>query len=198
LKKEQLLTLEGFKDKRADNLLTNIEKSKNTTLDRFIFALGINTIGKKAAYQLAKRFKTLDALIKATKEEIVEIDDFGDIMAENVVNFFSDEKNVDLINSLLGKGVRFETKEEVTDGVFAGRVVVLTGSLMNYKRSQAAKIIQSQGGKVNDSVSKSVNLVIAGQDAGSKLKKAKKLGIEIQDEDWFIRQIENIKTEDTK
>ncbi|MFW5780726.1 MAG: NAD-dependent DNA ligase LigA, partial [Bacillota bacterium] len=193
LKKEQLLSLEGFKEKKAENLLKSIENSKKTTLERFIFALGINTIGKKAAMRLTERFKTLENIMNAQKEEIVEIEDFGEIMAESVVDFFEDRKNIELINSLLDKGISFETEEEINDGIFAGKVVVLTGSLQNYKRSQAAEIIKSQGGKVNDTVSKTVNLVIAGQDAGSKLEKAKKMDIEIQDEDWFIKQIEMIK-----
>lgn len=186
---DSLLTLEGFKERKAQNLLDSLEKSKGTTLERFLFALGIPTIGKKAAAQLKNKFKTLDAVMTATKEQIIEIDDFGDIMAENIVKYFGDENNRRLVASLLSKGIDFQQQEQVFEGVFSGRNVVLTGSLSSYKRSQAAEIIKKLGGEVSDSISKSVNLVIAGEDAGSKLEKAKKLGIEIQDEKWFLSQL---------
>lgn len=187
---EKLLTLEGFKEKKAKNLLQSIEKSKETTLDRFILALGIPTIGKKGAKQLADKFKTFENIKNAKKEEIIEINDFGDIMAESVVNFFSNQNNIDLINSLFEKGITFKQEEEKKQGIFSGKTVVLTGSLNRYKRSKAAEIIKNLGGEVNDSVSKAVNLVIAGEEAGSKLIKAQKLGIEVQDEQWFLNQIE--------
>lgn len=188
---EGLLTLEGFKERKAQNLLDGIEKSKNTTLDRFLFALGIPTIGKKAASQLKKKFHTLENVMNATKEQIVEIDDFGDIMADNIINYFADNSNREIVASLLSKGITFKQDEPIAEGIFSGKNVVLTGSLSSYKRSKAAEIIKSLGGAVSDTVSKSVNLVIAGEDAGSKLEKAKKLGIEIQDEQWFLAQIAN-------
>jgi DNA ligase (NAD+) len=188
---EGLLTLEGFKERKAQNLLDGIEKSKNTTLDRFLFALGIPTIGKKAASQLKKKFHTLENVMNATKEQIVEIDDFGDIMADNIINYFADNSNREIVASLLSKGITFKQDEPIAEGIFSGKNVVLTGSLSSYKRSKAAEIIKSLGGTVSDTVSKSVNLVIAGEDAGSKLEKAKKLGIEIQDEQWFLAQIAN-------
>lgn len=186
---EGLLTLDGFKEKKAQNLLDAIEKSKNTTLERFIFALGIPTIGKKASMELKDRFETLENIMNATKEDVIQIDDFGDIMADNVVNYFKNESNISLINSFLEKGITFKQEEKITEGIFLGKTVVLTGSMQKYKRSKAAEIIKSLGGKVNDSISKNVNLVIAGEEAGGKLEKAKKLGIEIRDENWFIEQI---------
>ncbi|MDD4316354.1 MAG: NAD-dependent DNA ligase LigA [Clostridia bacterium] len=186
---EELLTLDGFKEKKAQNLLDSLERSKKTTLDRFIFALGIPTIGKKAAAQLKRKFGTLEAVMRATKEEITQIDDFGDIMAENIVNYFADGGNAALVGALLSKGITFENDEPLAEGVFSGRNIVLTGSLSAYKRSQAAEIIKNLGGIVSDTVSKSVNLVIAGEDAGGKLDKAKKLGIEVQDEQWFLSQL---------
>ncbi len=189
---DSLLTLEGFKEKKAQNLLDSLEKSKNTSLDRFLFALGIPTIGKKAAAQLKNKFKTLDAVMTATKEQIIEIDDFGDIMAENIINYFADDNNRQLIASLLSKGIGFHKQEQFFEGIFSGRNVVLTGSLSSYKRSQAAEMIKKLGGEVSDSVSKSVNLVIAGEDAGGKLEKAKKLGIEIRDEEWFLSQLSDL------
>ncbi len=189
LKKEELLKLEGFKDKKADNLLASIEKSKNTTLDRFIFAIGISGIGKKTAKQLADRFETLDNVRRATEDELLNLDDFGQILARNVVEFFADEANAQLVDELLKRGINIKL-EEKREGVFSGKTVVLTGSLTRFKRSAAAALIVERGGKVADSVSKNVNLVIVGADAGSKLQKAQKLGIEIWDEAAFAKVLD--------
>lgn len=186
---EQLLTLEGFKDKKAQNLLDNIEKSKKTTLDRFIFALGIPNIGKKAAMLLSERYHSIDSFLNATESELIMLEDFGQIMAESVVKFLANEHNKKLISGLLNAGIEFQ-KTETKSGIFSGKNVVLTGSL-SYKRSEATDIIVSSGGKVSDSVSKNVNLVIAGEDAGSKLVKAQKLGIEIWNEQDFLTFINN-------
>ncbi len=185
---DDLLSLDGFKEKKAGNLLREIEKSKRVTLDRFLFALGIPTIGKKAAKQLVDRFETLINVANATVFDIMEIEDFGQIMAENVTNYFMDEKNNEQIKLLLDAGITF-IAEEKKEGVFSGKTVVLTGSLASYKRSAAAKEITERGGKVADSVSSSVNLVIAGTDAGSKLIKAQKLHIEIWDEQRFLEEL---------
>lgn len=188
LTKERLLTLDGFKDKKAENLLDGITDSKNTTLARFLFALGIGQIGKKTARVLADRFKTLDAVRNATFDDLVALPDFGEIMADGVVSFFKDEENNALVNRLISKGVTFE-EETVAEGTFSGKVVVLTGALSKYKRGKAAELIKERGGIVADSVSKSVNLVIVGEDAGSKLLKAQKLGIEIWDEARFLKEL---------
>ena len=188
---DELKTLEGFKDKKINNLLDSIEKSKNTTLQRFLFALGIPQIGKKAAMQLADRFVTLDAVMNATPFDLMLLDDFGAIMADNVYNFFADEANRNLISALLANGVTIIEEEVATEGVFAGYNVVFTGSLTKYKRSEAQAIVAQNGGKTSDSVSKSVNLVVAGEDAGSKLEKAKKLNIKIITEDEFAAMLEN-------
>ena len=188
---DELKTLEGFKDKKINNLLDSIEKSKNTTLQRFLFALGIPQIGKKAAMQLADRFVTLDAVMNATPFDLMLLDDFGAIMADNVYNFFADEANRNLISALLANGVTIIEEEVATEGVFAGYNVVFTGSLTKYKRSAAQAIVAQNGGKTSDSVSKSVNLVVAGEDAGSKLEKAKKLNIKIITEDEFAAMLEN-------
>ncbi len=188
---DELKTLEGFKDKKINNLLDSIEKSKNTTLQRFLFALGIPQIGKKAAMQLADRFVTLDAVMNATPFDLMLLDDFGAIMADNVYNFFADETNRNLISALLANGVTIIEEEVATEGVFVGYNVVFTGSLTKYKRSAAQAIVAQNGGKTSDSVSKSVNLVVAGEDAGSKLEKAKKLNIKIITEDEFAAMLEN-------
>ncbi|MBR2349814.1 MAG: NAD-dependent DNA ligase LigA [Clostridia bacterium] len=188
---DELKTLEGFKDKKINNLLDSIQKSKNTTLQRFLFALGIPQIGKKAAMQLADRFVTLDAVMNATPFDLMLLDDFGAIMADNVYNFFADEANRNLISALLANGVTIIEEEVATEGVFVGYNVVFTGSLTKYKRSAAQAIVVQNGGKTSDSVSKSVNLVVAGEDAGSKLEKAKKLNIKIITEEEFAAMLEN-------
>ena len=185
LKREDLLSLEGFKDKKADNFLTNIERSKNCSLENFIFALGIDGIGKKTAKDLAKNFKSLDKLFVATKDELLSVDEIGDVLADNLVNFFSDERNIDEIKKLLAEGVKPEYKTVTVNDSLAGEKVVLTGTLSSFKRSEAAKIIEARGGQVMSSVSKLTTLVVAGEDAGSKLDKAKELNIKIIDENEF-------------
>lgn len=179
-----LFGLEGFGDKKISNLLSSIEKAKHTTLDRFIFALGIDGIGKKTAKDLVKRFRTLENLQNASVEELAGVDGIGDILASNIFEYFADSNNVDFVNKLIASGITFEEKE-VKEGVFTGLKFVLTGSLPTYKRSQAGKLIEDNGGEVCSSVSKNVDIVLAGEDAGSKLDKAQKLGIRIIDEQEF-------------
>ncbi len=186
---DELLTLEGFKETKARNLLDALTASKNTTLARFLFALGIPNIGKKTARVLEETFSTLDGVRNATYMELILIPDFGEIMVNGVLEFFADVSSNDLVDNLLSKGITFKREEVVTEGIFSGRTVVLTGSMTSYKRSAAQDLIRSLGGKTADSVSKAVNLVIAGEDAGSKLEKAKKLGIEIWTEQDFLDYI---------
>ncbi len=181
LTEEDLTGLDSFKDKKISNTIKAIQDSRHTTLDKLLFAIGIPNIGKKSAKQLADEFKTLDGVIAATKEQLLSIEDFGDIMAQGVVDYFQNEKNVEHLNILLERGVVIEEKA-VASGALVGKKVVLTGSLPTLKRSQAKELIEANGGSCFDSVSKAVNLVVAGEDAGSKLDKAKKLGIEIIDE----------------
>ena len=185
---EQLLELDGFKKLKAQNLIDAIEKSKHTTLAKFLMGIGIPNIGKKTAEQLVNVFKTLDEIRRATVDSLLQINDFGLIMANSVVNFFQNEENSKEVDKILSKGMHFEV-EEVTEGVFSGKNVVITGTLTNYKRHDAQAIVKSLGGIVSESVTKSVNLVIAGESAGSKLDKAKKLGIEIIDEEEFLKRI---------
>ncbi|MDE6550964.1 MAG: NAD-dependent DNA ligase LigA [Clostridia bacterium] len=186
LKESDFIEVEGFKDKKISNLLSAIDKSKKVALDRFLFAIGIPNIGRKAASQLADAFYTLEGVMSADADSIAQLDDFGAITAESVVAYFADDRHVRDIEDLLAQGIVFEEKQ-VRTGVFSGEKVVLTGSLSSFKRSKAKSAIEDNGGSVSDSVSKSVTLVIAGEDAGSKLDKAKKLGIKIIDEAEFIR-----------
>lgn len=189
LKQEDFDEVEGFRDKRTGNLLTAIEKSKTTTLARFLYAIGIPNIGKKSAGQLEEEFRTLDAVMNASKEDFAALDDFGDIMAEGVKAYFDDEHNRREIELLLKAGVTFIQKQ-VADGVFSGKKVVLTGALVSMKRGKAKEEIEKRGGSVAESVSKAVNLVIVGEDAGSKLAKAEKLGIPTISEGEFLKMLE--------
>lgn len=189
LKQEDFDEVEGFRDKRTGNLLAAIEKSKTTTLARFLYAIGIPNIGKKSAGQLEEEFRTLDAVMNASKEDFTALDDFGDIMAEGVKAYFDDEHNRREIELLLKAGVTFIQKQ-VADGVFSGKKVVLTGALVSMKRGKAKEEIEKRGGSVAESVSKAVNLVIVGEDAGSKLAKAEKLGIPTISEGEFLKMLE--------
>ena len=189
LKQEDFDEVEGFRDKRTGNLLAAIEKSKTTTLARFLYAIGIPNIGKKSAGQLEEEFRTLDAVMNASKEDFAALDDFGDIMAEGVKAYFDDEHNRREIELLLKAGVTFIQKQ-VAGGVFSGKKVVLTGALVSMKRGKAKEEIEKRGGSVAESVSKAVNLVIVGEDAGSKLAKAEKLGIPTISEGEFLKMLE--------
>ncbi len=179
-----LYGLEGFADKKIANLLNAIEASRKTTLDRFVFALGIDGIGKKTAKDLVKKFGNLDNLKNASIEELNAVDGIGGILAANVYDYFHNEDNLQYIANLIDCGIAFKETEKKS-GVFSGMKVVLTGSLPTYKRGEATKLIENNGGEVASAVSKSVNLVVAGEDAGSKLEKAEKLGIRIIDENEF-------------
>lgn len=188
LKAEDFEGIEGFKETKINNILTAINDSKNTTLARLIFALGIANIGKKASKQLAEKFGSMDNLQRASIEDLTAIEDFGEIMANSVIDYFANPEHVKAIEELYALGVKIK-EEEKRSGTMTGYVVVLTGSLPTLKRSQAKQLIEEHGGKTADSVSKAVNLVVAGEDAGSKLDKATKLGIKIIDEAGLLAMI---------
>lgn len=188
LTREKLEKLEGFKDKKIDNLLRNIEKSKTCTLANFLDAISIDGVGEKTSKDLAKRFETLDNLMNATYDDLIQIDDIGDVTATNIVEFFRDENNKKEIDNLLARGVKInipEKKNIDTTNFFFGKKIVLTGSLANFSRAQASKIIEDLGGAVVGSVSKNTDVVLVGEDAGSKLAKAQALGIKTITEDEF-------------
>lgn len=185
LQREQLLTLEGFQDKKADNILSAIEKSKNVELSSFIFALGIDGVGKKTAKDLAKRFQGTDSLAEATYDDVLAVQDIGEIIAQSIVDYFADEDNLAEIARLKEIGVKADFKDKTTGDAFKGQRVVLTGTLVKYKRAEAQKIIESLGGEVSGSVSKLTTMVLAGSEAGSKLDKAKALGVKIISEEEF-------------
>ena len=193
-KYDELESLERMGKKSIDKLLKAIEDSKSQDLSRLIFGLGIRHCGTKVSKTLAKQYKTMDNLINASYDQMRQIDDIGEVIAEDVVNYFSSIENLDMIAKLKELGLKMsENIQEVKESYFTGKKIVLTGSLANFERNEAKKIIESLGGKTVDSVSKNTNIVIAGESAGSKLTKARELGIEIMDEESFIQIIENSK-----
>lgn len=186
LKEEDLIGLEKFAAKKAQNLLEAIEKSKDCELYAFIYALGIPNVGVKTAKDLVSRFKSIEGLKNATFEELVGVQDVGDIVAQGVVAFFKEEKVLQTIEELLALGVRPKYEEkEVIASAFEGKTVVATGSLKNYSRTEIKDKLESLGAKVAGSVSKKTDYVIAGEAAGSKLTKAEELGVKILLEDEF-------------
>lgn len=187
---DDIVSLERFAEKSAHNLIDAIENSKAASLDRLVFGLGIRNIGQKAAKLLCEKFPSMDLIINAEKKSISEIEGFGDIMADNVVKAFSEQHLLTVIDKLRGYGVNMEYSGSVVrDKRFSGKTFVLTGTLPTLKRDEAKEIIERFGGKVSSSVSKKTAYVLAGEDAGSKLIKAKDLGLEIIDEVKFAEMI---------
>ena len=180
-----LLTLEGFQLKKATNLVDAIEKSKNVPLANFLYALGINGIGKKTAKDIAKKYRSLDAVSAATVDELLQLEEIGSVLAENIRSFFDNEKNKQKISSLVKAGVKPYYEDETKGDLFKGEKVVLTGTLTDFKRSDAQKIIENYGGECMSSVSKATTMVLAGENAGSKLDKARALGVKIISEQEF-------------
>lgn len=184
---EQLLTVERLGEKSAQNLLDAIERSKKTTLRRFLYALGIRHVGEATAKALAEEFRDVRALYERSVEELTGVKDVGPEMAQEIHAFFHSPQNRQLIDELLCLGVEPAPPEEVTGaGVLAGKTVVLTGTLSALTREQAKEEIERRGGKVSGTVSRKTDLVVAGEDSGSKLKKAKELGVEVVDEPGFL------------
>ncbi len=183
--------LRGFGEKWAENLKQSLERSKANPLYRLIFGLGIRHIGEKAAKTLAKEYKTIDALMSADAEKMSEIYDFGGIMADSVAEFFKQPQNREFVERLKAAGVNcIDEDDTAADMRFEGQTFVLTGTLENYKRSDAAKIIESFGGKTSSSVSKKTSYVLAGAEAGSKLEKAVSLGVRVITEQEFEEMIQ--------
>ena len=190
LKFEDVASLKKNGNKFAQNLIDSINRSKENDLSRLITALGIRHVGTKASKLLAKRYKDIDNLMKASKEELAMIEDIGEVVADSIREFFMQEQTRDLIEKLKQSGVNTKSlEEEVTDDRFFGQTFVLTGSLENFTRQEASDIIEKFGGKTSGSVSKKTSYVLAGEDAGSKLTKAKELGIKIINEKQFKRMI---------
>lgn len=190
LEYEKLLDLDKFGPKKAQNLLDAIEKSKDCTLEAFLYSLGIPNVGVKTAKDLVKRFESLENLENATFEELVSVQDVGDIVARSIIEFFKEERTLKVINELLSLGVNpHYEKKEVLESPFMGKTVVVTGTLENYSRTSIKEKLESLGAKVSGSVSKKTDFVIAGEAAGSKYDKAKSLGVTILSEEEFENMI---------
>ncbi|UCH71698.1 MAG: NAD-dependent DNA ligase LigA, partial [Thermoplasmatales archaeon] len=190
IKKEDILRLEGFKEKSAQNLLDSIEKSKKQDLSRLIYALGIRHVGKYAAQLLASRYNSVDELINVSSDELKEIDGLGDKTAEAIVTFFATEKNIELIKRL--KNVGIKTKEFKKENLpLKGKKFVFTGGLASLSRPEASDLVKGKGGIIVSSVGKDTDYVVVGDKPGSKYEKAKKLGVNIVNEDEFKELVSN-------
>lgn len=197
LTKDELVALERMGEKSATNLLRAIEASKQNSLERLLFGLGIRHVGAKAAKTLAEHFETMERLQQATKEELTAIHEIGEKMADSIVTYFSKEEVKQLLERLRAYGVNMTYKgaKQTVDisSTFAGKTFVLTGTLQSMSRSEAKEAIEALGGKVTGSVSKKTDVVVVGEDAGSKLEKARQLGITIWDEARFLQEIQQSK-----
>ena len=187
--KEELKELEGFGDKRINSLLDNLEKSKNNSLEKLLFGLGIRHVGFKTAKILARYYGNMDSIMNASFEELVNIKDIGDIIAKSIVDYFSN--NQELISLLKDKGLNMEYlgKVEANDN-FINKTFVLTGTLESITRNEAKEKIESLGGNVSGSVSKKTDVVIVGKEPGSKYDDAIRLGITIWNEEDFLKNLE--------
>ena len=191
--KDELKEIPGFGDKKVEKLLTAIEHSKNQTLDRLIFGLGIKHVGAKVAKLLIKQYPSMDLLMHANYDDLIQMSDIGGMIATSIVSYFSDPKNVEHIELLKQKGLNMtHEKEDVVEHAFNGKTLVLTGKLSLFSRDQASDIIEKLGGKVASSVSAKTDFVVAGEDAGSKLKKAQELGVKVIDEEAFKVMIDGL------
>ena len=186
----ELSIVDGFKSKKISNLLESIENSKKCKLNNFIFSLGINGVGDKTAKDIASKFGTLDLVMLATVEELLDIKDVGDVIASNIVEYFKNENNISQIRQLLDLGVTIESLEiKVVESIFTGKTVVLTGTLDNMSRDEAKTILESMGAKVSGSVSAKTDFVLAGESAGSKLDKALALGVKVIDLEFLKNEM---------
>ncbi len=190
--RDEIIALDGWKDKSVDNLLEAIENSKSKSLERVLFGLGIKEVGAKTAKTLARIYGDIDSLAKADYDELIQIPDVGPILANSLVSWFAKPENIALIDSLKSKGVNFKylgSTVKAADSYFSGKTVVLTGTLSSMGRKEATTLLEDLGAKVTGSVSKSTDCVIAGVEAGSKLDKAQQLGIQVLNEEEFLALI---------
>jgi DNA ligase (NAD+) len=190
--KEELIKLERFGEKSINNIINSIEESKKKPFEKVLFAIGIRHIGEKSAKIIAKHFNSIDKLSTASAEDISSVHEIGPKIAESIANFFKDEKSKILIEKLKKAGINFKSEkvnEENLNPNFKSKTFVLTGSLENYTRDKATEIIENLGGRVSSSVSKNTDYVLAGAEAGSKLDKARKLGVKIISEKEFNAMI---------
>ena len=191
LTKTEVLTLDSFKEKSANNLITAIENSKKNNLDKLVFALGIRNVGEKIAKMLCEEFKTIENLINASTDDIIKIEGLGESVAQNVVDYFKNENVLTIIKRLQEKGVNTNYVSTVESDIFKAKTIVVTGTLPTLSRDEAEKLITDNGGKAASSVSKKTSYVLAGEKAGKKLDKANELGIPVITEEEFLNMINN-------
>ena len=191
IRREDLLGLEGWKEKKADNFTQAIERAKEVSLERFIFGLGIRNVGKHIATLIANKFISLENIIEAKKEQLLEVQEIGPEIADSVIEFFSTKKNVEEIEKLVKNGVIIDEKKSNVQGKLAGLKIVFTGSLKSISRSDAKRIVEEEGGEALSGVSAATDLVVAGEKAGSKLEAARKKGIKIITEEEFKKLTDN-------
>ena len=186
-----MLKLPNFKEKKAQNIINSIEKSKNCELNNFIYAIGILNVGDKTAKDIVKHFSSIFDLMNAKPEDLIKINEIGDVITNNIIEFFADDYNKKMVSDLLNAGIKINnpTNQISFNENLTNKTVVLTGSLTKYTRDDATKILESFGAKVTSSVTKKTNLVIVGESAGSKLAKDKELGIKTITEEEFDKII---------
>ncbi|MGO3019004.1 MAG: helix-hairpin-helix domain-containing protein, partial [Anaerococcus sp.] len=190
---EEIIKLEGFKERKTNNLLENIEASKNCKLNNFIYAIGIPNVGERTARDLADKFGTFENLRNATFDSLIEIDDIGEVIANNIIDFFNDKNIKESIDILLSKGIKIEKVELEKSSELIDKRFVITGTIENYKRDYLKELIENKGGKVSTSVSKNTDLVLCGEKPGSKKEKALQLHIPIYEDEKlfsFIKELE--------
>jgi len=195
IRKEDIVNLPGFGDLSAENLINAIEKSKHTTLDRFLFAIGIPYVGRYTARLIAERFGSMDAIMSASKEELMAIPGVGEKVAGAVCDYFADPNNREMVHDLLKLGVSIEDtgrageREKGETSFFSGKTVVFTGTLSSMTRDQAEDLVTKMGGKVSKNVSRSTDIVVVGENPGSKYQRAITLGIRVMQEPEFLELI---------
>jgi DNA ligase, NAD-dependent len=194
LDREKLISIERMGEKSVDNLLNAIEASKESSLDKVIFALGILNVGKKAGKILAEKYLNLSNFMNATLDELINLDDVGQITADSILDYLSEDNNIRFINDLIqiGMNPQYEVAEVNTNNIFAGKTVVLTGKLVELTRNEAKDYLEKNGAKVTGSVTSKTDLVIAGDKAGSKLVKAEQLGIQVINEEQFANMVREV------
>jgi DNA ligase (NAD+) len=190
LTREDFMRFERMGEKLATNLLGAIERSKRRELGRFIFALGIRHVGERTAKALANSFGSLEHLEKATMEELVSIRDIGAKVAESILKFFANRTNIEIIRRMQDAGVSPTVEHKKVGGRFSGKSFVFTGALSRFTRDEARELVENEGGSATGSVSKKIGYVVAGEDAGSKLVKARELGVKVLTEEEFLELLE--------
>lgn len=189
---DQLKALDRFADKSAENLVAGIQQSRQTRLDRLIYALGIRNVGEQTAKDLARALGSIEALVTADSLRLMQVPDVGPVVADSIVNFFGESHNLEVLASMRAAGVRWEDLSvQVQEGPLLGKTIVLTGTLPNLSRDEAKALIEAAGAKVSGSVSGKTHWVVAGEAAGSKLEKAQALGIEVLDEAEFLKRLQS-------